>query len=40
MDPAAKVVAARRLIDGLVPPLETIGAEPLTEFTPAVAVVT
>ena len=40
MDPAADVVAARRLIDGLLPPLETIGAEPLTEFTPAVAVVT
>ena len=34
MDPAAEVVAAVMLMAGVVPPLETIGAVPVTEDTP------
>ena len=37
--PGADVLAARMLSIGVLPPLETIGAVPLTELTPAVAVV-
>jgi hypothetical protein len=40
MDPGADVVATRMLIAGVAPPLETIGAVPVTAETPAVADVT
>jgi hypothetical protein len=39
MDPAADVVAAVMLIAGVVPPLLTIGAVPVTEATAAPAVI-